>query len=322
MQHQVKVLLIAPHCPVVPLMQVAKLLGFTPAAVLKHVHGQGLPLVSITQQHLLDELADACIIAPLQSSAAVIAVSAACRLLSALGSTVAPPEVLQQLKAAAASGPPQACTIHSQPVPSAFPGVPQPLDTDCMDEEGLDLEHLSDTAYPSTSMDFQHTNTSSLHAPSSHLPAIAAVAAATTTAPAAAHTYSPKPPPSTSHLDPHLPSQQYTFPSTLPTVRLTAAERGERYGINADALTALLRKELKAYRKWCTILINLGRSKEYAAAVQHATIDKQLDHIRSFLGFALMKLGISRQQLSLGAVYPNPQYLAHFYAYLLVSCMA
>lgn len=288
-------------------MQVARLLGFTPAAVLKHVQAQGLPMLHITQQHLLDQLADACLIAPLQSSASALAVSAACRLLSAVGSTVAPPETLEQLKSAAASGPPQAHTTCPHPTLAAFPGVPQPTAAAVMDEDEEEPEEpFSDSLLPSSPTDFLAANTPS---PLSAAPTAAAVAYA----PAAASTL-----PSALHPDPHQP-QQYIFPSILPSVRLTAAERGERYGIAEDALPAPVRKQLLAFKKWCTVIINLGRGKEYAMAVQVATIQKQLEHIRSYLGFALMKLRISRQDLSLEVVYANPQHLAKFIAYLLVS---
>lgn len=82
------------------------------------------------------------------------------------------------------------------------------------------------------------------------------------------------------------------FPTTLPPCNLDGSTLHTPYGLNDSELPAKIQVQLREFERWSTEPINLARGREYATPVQEATIAKQLELIRGYLGFMATKLGL------------------------------
>lgn len=81
------------------------------------------------------------------------------------------------------------------------------------------------------------------------------------------------------------------FPTTLPPCNLDGSTLHTPYGLKDSELPAKIQVQLREFERWSTEPINLARGREYATPVQEATIAKQLELIRGYLGFMATKLG-------------------------------
>eukprot|EP00798_Chlamydomonas_sp_ICE-L_P021718 gene21718-28738_t len=79
------------------------------------------------------------------------------------------------------------------------------------------------------------------------------------------------------------PYQDIVFPTILPHCTLSAS-RDHAYGISKADLPGPLKADMKAFEQWATRDVDTDRIGY--VAVQSTTIEKQMETIRSFLGFS------------------------------------
>lgn len=106
------------------------------------------------------------------------------------------------------------------------------------------------------------------------------------------------------------------YPSTVPTITLTEAEKHERYGIPHRELPRSAKNSLQAFQLWATVPINLDRGQEYAAPVQVASIEKTLEVMRAYFGWCCLKQGVEVRDVDIH-MYADVHKFATFIGYLM-----
>lgn len=106
------------------------------------------------------------------------------------------------------------------------------------------------------------------------------------------------------------------FPTTLPIIHLSDAEKKGDYTIPYKELPRRAVNSLQAYYNWSTVPINLDRSIAYAAPVQDTSITKTLEVMRGYFGFCCLRQGVLVSDVDI-SLYADVHKFANFMGFLM-----